>query len=239
MKRTVLVIGASKGIGFATAKIFLENNFNVIITGRDVERLKKASFELNRCPYMKWDIKEVSRAGEFVENAHNFYGNIDVFINNAGIVTDAQWNGERFPDLSVSTWDETMDINLRGTYFLCQAEAKYMIANSISGHIVNVCSEMGFRAATDPYGISKWGVRGMTLGIARNLAKHKIVVNAVAPGETATEILRQKEGVETKMDSPRGVRSMPYEIGNAIYFLATDDNTIGTILQTDGGRSIY
>lgn len=239
MKKTVLVIGGSKGIGFATAKKFMENDFNVIITGRNIERLKKASIALNNCPYIIWDVKDVSKAEEYVATAHDCFGSIDVFVNNAGIVTDAQWNGEGFPNVSMSTWDDTMDVNLRGIYFLCQAEAKYMIKNAIKGHIVNVCSEMGFRAAPDAYGISKWGVRGMTLGIARSLATHKIVVNAVAPGETATEILRQKEDVITKMDSPRGIRAMPCEIANAIYFLATDDNMIGTILQTDGGRSLY
>ncbi len=239
MKKTVLVIGGSKGIGFATAKKFIENGFNVIITGRNTERLKKASTELNSSPYLEWDIKDVLKAKEYVEKAHDFYGNIDVFINNAGIVTDAQWNGEHFPNLRVSTWDETMDVNLRGVYFVCQAEAKYLIEKSIKGHIVNVCSEMGFRAGTDAYTISKWGIRGLTLGMARELAPHKIVVNAVAPGETATEILRQTEGVETKMDSPRGMRAMPYEIANAIYLLATEDNMIGTILQTDGGRSLH
>ncbi len=239
MNKNVLVIGGSKGIGFATAKKFIKNGFNVIITGRNAERLKKASTELNNCPYLEWDIGDVSKAEEYVEKAHNFYGDIDVFVNNAGIVTDAQWNGENFPDLRVSTWDETMNVNLRGIYFVCQAEAKYMIRNSIKGHIVNVCSEMGFRAASDAYGISKWGIRGMTLGIARTLAPYKIIVNAVAPGETATEILRQTEGVETKMNSPRGIRAMPCEIADAIYLLATDSNMIGTILQTDGGRSLY
>lgn len=238
MKKTVLVIGGSKGIGFATAQKFIENNFNVIITGRNVEKLKIASKKLNDCSYIEWDIKDISKADEYLTRAHTFFGNIDIFINNAGIVTDAQWNGEGFPNVSVSTWDETMDVNLRGIYFLCQAEAKYMIKNSIKGHIVNVCSEMGFRAASDAYGISKWGVRGMTLGIARSLAPN-IVVNAVAPGETATEILRQTEGVETKMNSPRGIRAMPKEIADAIYFLATDNNAIGTILLTDGGRSLY
>ena len=239
MKKTVLIIGGSKGIGFACAKKFIENDFNVIITGRNVDRLEKASSSLNNCPYIEWDIKDISKAKDYVEKAHKFFNGIDVFVNNAGIVTDAQWNGEHFPNVSFSTWDETMNINLRGIYFLCQAEAKYMIENSIKGHMVNVCSEMGFRAAPDSYGISKWGVRGMTLGIARELAAHKIVVNAVAPGETATEILRQKECELTKMNSPRGIRAMPSEIANAIFLLATDDNMIGTILQTDGGRRIY
>jgi NAD(P)-dependent dehydrogenase (short-subunit alcohol dehydrogenase family) len=64
MKKTVLVIGGSKGIGFATAKKFIENDFNVIITGRNIESLKKASMSLNNCPYIIWDVKDVSKAEE-------------------------------------------------------------------------------------------------------------------------------------------------------------------------------
>lgn len=129
---------------------------------------------LNNCPYIIWDVKDVSKAEEYVATAHDCFGSIDIFVNNAGIVTDAQWSGESFPNVSISTWDDTMDVNLRGIYFLCQAEAKYMIKNAI-----------------------------------------------------------------TTMASPRGIRAMPREIANAIYVLATDDNMIGTILQTDGGRSLY
>ena len=237
--KTALIIGGSKGIGFATAKKFLQNGYNVIITGRGEERLKKASAELGNCPYLIWDIKDVSLAEEYVEKAAEFFGGVDVFVNNAGIVAAAQLDGQYFPNVTEETWDETININLKGVYFLLQAEAKYMKANSIKGHIVNVCSEMGFRAIHCPYGVSKWGVRGMTLGLAKILAHDGIVLNAVAPGETATEILRLEEGVATEMDCPRGIRAVPNEMANAIFFLATDDNMIGTILLSDGGRSLH
>ena len=114
-----------------------------------------------------------------------------------------------------------------------------MIERGIRGHIVNVCSEMGFRAAYDVYCISKWGLRGFIQGAAQVLAKHGIVMNGIAPGETATTILGQKEGEEFAMDSPRGKRAMPYEIAEEIYFLATRENIIGEILISDGGRSLY
>ena len=114
-----------------------------------------------------------------------------------------------------------------------------MIENKIEGHLVNVCSEMSFRDAYDAYCISKWGARGLTQGLAKRLAKDNIILNGIAPGETATEILRQEEGKPFKIDSPRGERAMPSEIAEAIYFLANSKNIIGKVLVSDGGRSLY
>jgi 3-oxoacyl-[acyl-carrier protein] reductase len=113
-----------------------------------------------------------------------------------------------------------------------------MIERSIKGNIVNICSEMGFRPAANAYGISKWGVRAMTEGIATNLAKYGIVVNGVAPGETATEILRQAENEIQEIDSPRGIQATPDEIAEAVYFMANSKNIIGEILVSDGGRRL-
>ena len=236
MERTVLITGGSKGIGFATAKQFLSQGDRIIITGRNEEKLKEASEKLGGCPYLVWDIANISLAAEMIEQADAFYNGIDVFVNNAGVVL--QW-GYGFLEMTEEIWDKTMEINLKGLYFACQAEANYFLAKGRKGHIVNVCSEMGFRAAADPYGISKWGVRGMTLGLAKVLGPQGIVVNAIAPGETATEILRQQEGEVKPLESPRGVQAIPEEMARTIYLLATEDNMIGTILLTDGGRSLH
>ena len=114
-----------------------------------------------------------------------------------------------------------------------------MIANSIKGHMVNVCSEMGFRAAPDAYGISKWGVRGLTMGAGKSLAALGIVVNGIAPGETATEILHQEEGIAKEIASPRGIQAKPEEIAEAVFFLSQSRNIIGEILVSDGGRRLF
>ena len=147
--------------------------------------------------------------------------------------------GGDFLDKTEQAWDETMNTNLKGLFFAIQAEAKYMIRNSISGHIVNVCSEMSYRAAYNAYTISKWGVLGMTKGLGRRLAQEHIILNGVAPGETATEIFRTEEGIPVKINSPRGERAMPAEIAEAIYFLANSKNIIGQVLISDGGRSLH
>lgn len=132
-----------------------------------------------------------------------------------------------------------MNTNLKGLFFALQAEAKYMIEKEIHGHIVNVCSEMSFRPAYNAYTASKWGAMGLTRGLAKRLAPYGIILNGVAPGETATEILRQEEGVPHKIKSPRGERAMPVEIAEAIYFLAGSKNMIGSVLLSDGGRSLH
>ena len=239
---TVLITGANRGIGFAAAKIFISCGYNVIISGRNENKLIKAKEKLGKnAEYVVWDISDVSSSEKAIEKAHSLFGNINVFVNNAGIVcSDDNGPGQvDFFQKSEAGWDVTMDINLKGTFFALQAEAKYMKNNNIKGNIVNICSEMGFRPALFAYGISKWGVRAMTMGAGAYLAPYGIVVNAVAPGETATEILHQKEGEIKEIKSPRKIQATPHEIAEAIYFLSKSRNIIGEVLVSDGGRRLY
>ncbi len=239
--KTALITGGNKGIGFASAKLFLENGYNVIITGRNEEKLRDAVSRLgyDNCRYVIWDVSDISAIAPAIEKAHSFFGNIDVFVNNAGIVSDEDITGKDFLEKTEKSWDETMNINLKGLFFALQEETKYMKENQIKGNIVNLCSEVAFIPAFDAYRISKWGVRGMTEGIAKVIAKYGIVLNAVAPGETATEILRQKEGERVMNRSPRGERAMPSEIAEAIFFLANSRNIIGEVLLSDGGHHLF
>lgn len=239
--KTVLITGGNKGIGFACAKEFAKNGYHVILAGRDEGKLRDAQNRLNyeNCVHVLWDVADISTAALAIQRADSLFGDIDVFVNNAGIVTQEDIDGVDFLEKTESAWDQTMNINLKGLFFSLQAEAKYMIGKGIRGHIVNLCSEMGFRAADNAYCISKWGVRGLTMGLARRLARDGIILNGIAPGETATEILRQKEGERVPINSPRGERAMPSEIAEAIFFLANSQNIIGEILVSDGGRRLH
>ncbi len=244
MAKTVLISGANKGIGFATAEKFSDEGYNVIMTGRSRAKIEEALKRINRdnCKGLVWDVSKVSSDESVLNEAHELFGDIDTFINNAGIVSKEDFNDGSAPTGLLHTteagWDETMNVNLKGTYFAIQAETKYMITHGIKGHIVNLCSEVAFEWVESMYTVSKWGVRCMTGGLAPLLAKYGIILNAVAPGQTATEILYQKENEAVKNNSPRGVRAMPYEIAKAIFFLANDDNMIGTVLLSDGGNSM-
>lgn len=239
---TVLVTGANKGIGFKTAELFCKRGAKVIIGGRSEEHLIKAKNKLGgNAEYVVWDVSDIKNASPAIKRAHEYFGDIDVFVNNAGIVSDDDI-GEKavgFLEKTEAGWDETMNINLKGMFFALQAEALYMTEHNIRGNIVNVCSEMGFRPAPFAYGISKWGVRGMTMGAGKELASLGITVNGIAPGETATEILRQREGDIKEIASPRGIQAEPEEIAEGIYFLAQSKNIIGEILVSDGGRRLF
>lgn len=238
--KTVLITGANKGIGFATAKKFHENGYNIILAGRDEKHILDAEKKIKgNVNHIIWDIADYLESDRIVNDAHGLFGDIDVFVNNAGIVTDTNMSGSGMLKETPQSWNSTIDINLTGTFFAVQAELKYMIENKIKGHIVNVCSEMAFRARADAYTISKWGVRGMTYGASLEAAPYGIIINGIAPGETATEILRQKEGEPFKIKSPRGERAMPSEIADDIFYLSQSKNIIGSILNSDGGRSVY
>ena len=156
--KTVLITGANKDIGFATAKLFLNNGYHVILAGRSEQRLIDAKEKQNNAvEYVVWDVSDIQQAPVALTQAHRYYGNIDTIVNNAGVVSDEDITGGDFLNKTEQAWDETMNVNLKGLFFAIQAEAKYMIRNSISGHIVNVCSEMSYRAAYNAYTISKWG----------------------------------------------------------------------------------
>lgn len=238
--KTVFITGANKGIGFATAKKFYENGYKVILSGRDEKRIIDAKKRLGEdVGHIIWDVSNYLQAESIINESHNLFGDIDIFINNAGIVTDVNLSGSGMLRETPQSWNKTMDINLTGMFFALQSEVRYMIENKIKGHIVNVCSEMAFRARADAYTISKWGVRGMTYGAALEAAPYGIIINGIAPGETATEILHQVEGEPFKIASPRGERAMPSEIAEDIFYLSQSKNIIGSILNSDGGRSVY
>ena len=237
-----LITGANKGIGFATAKMFIDKGYKVLISGRNEKKLSLAKEKLGKnAEYILWDIADIRSARSVIKKAHSIFGSISVFVNNAGIVCSED-NGPDsvgFFDKTEVGWDETMNINLKGMYFAIQAEAEYMRDFKIKGNIVNICSEMGFRPAPIPYGISKWGVRGMTMGLVKELARYGIVLNALAPGETATEILHQEEGAVKEISSPRGIQATPDEIAESVYFLSQSRNIIGEVLVSDGGRRLF
>lgn len=241
--KTVLITGANKGIGFASAENFLKEGYRVIITGRNEKHLLDAISRLGgeNCDYILWDAANIKEAESAITAAHEKFGDIHVFVNNAGIVSDDDAiNGKDFFDKTEECWDMTMDINLKGVFFALQAEARYMRDHGIEGNIVNVCSEWSVRGVDNAYGVSKWGVYGFTRGVAPILAKHGIVLNGIAPGTTSTEILRKKEGEYIPIkDSPRGHSAMPYEIAEDIFYLAKSRNIIGEVLVSDGGRSLH
>lgn len=245
--RTALITGGTSGIGLAIAKAFImAGSDDVIITGRTTERLKKACFEIKDATSnllgdihgIEMDISNVKALDKMWKEALSYSrtNTIDIVVNNAGVL------GSTFGNTTEEDYDMVMDTNLRGTYFLAQHAAHYMKDNNIKGNILNVASSSSLRPAASVYTLSKWGIRGLTMGMARVLTQHGITVNGIAPGPTATPMLQR----EIKKDSIFHPKSLtgrfatPEEIANLAVVLVSDMGKmiVGDIIYATGGAGV-
>ena len=153
-------------------------------------------------------------------------------VNNAGFSFDSHASSKE------EEYDTILDTNLKGVYFLTQHFAHYFKDNKIRGNILNIASSSSVRPATSPYGLSKWGIKGLTEGMARLLAPYGITVNGIAPGQTATPMM---EGVSLKnIYHPTnliGRYILPVEIANMAVILVSEmgRSIVGDIVYMTGG----
>lgn len=241
--RTALITGGTSGIGKAIAKAFLKAGANVIITGRDLQRTvnmaEEISGEVKKGSIYAIDINNLNVASfeaKFSEIL-NLIGDsqIDILVNNAGI------NGGPFFEGSEDEYDMVLDTNLKGTFFLSRIVSSYMIDNHINGNILNVTSSSSIRPANNAYAISKWGINGLTLGMAKMLIKHNIVVNGIAPGPTATPMLTKEGNNSISLpQNPSGRYAMPEEIANLAVILVSSMGrmVVGDVLYVTGGAGV-
>lgn len=241
--KVALVTGGSRGIGKAIAERFLAAGATVVITGTNADTLSAAAEELasDRLFSMQWDVSHFDEYEARWQALIARHGHIDILVNNAAIRV---FNGKRFDFLEVeeAEWEKVMAVNQKAVYFMCQHAAKHMIANHLHGHIVNIVSVNALRPALDPYGVSKWGCRGLTMGLGCELAPYGIVVNGIAPGSTATNMQFVTDGDVRYIDSiPTRHNAIPAEIGNLAVFLASDlgNNLVGEIVISDGGEHLH
>lgn len=240
--KTAFVVGGSGGIGKAVAKAFLKNGANVVIAGTRRAKVDKVVLELGeKCSGVVVDLAEPESFLKVIDEAVAFYGPIDILVNSAGVHTeDVSMGG--FLDFSVEEYDRILDINLRGVYFMVQSVAKRMISDNVSnGHILIVSSSAGNEPAWSPYRVSKWGLKGITEGMASALVSYGIVVNAIAPGSTATPLLGVEKGDSISAEDNRlGRFAMPEEIAEFAVMLASPmgDMVVGDTLYVSGGRGV-
>ena len=239
--KNVLITGGSGGIGFAIANACLRNGANIIITGRDQVKLdetcKKLSENIeNKCEVygIVLDIKDTVNIKEKIENASAMFKNnqIDILVNNAGVA-----GAGNIGMTDVDDYDKVLNTNLKGTYFMAQEFSNYLISNHLKGNILNISSASGVRPAISPYMVSKWGEIGLTQGLAKKLIPYEIVVNGIAPGPTATDMLH-KDGSDLMYDnSPAKRFTDPVEVANLAVFLISDSGKmiIGDTVYITGG----
>ena len=247
--KVIVITGSGAGIGRATALRFAEEGARIAawdVSAQNAPQLESAIEEAGGESHFQ--AVDVSRAGA-VESAAaavvEQWGRIDVLINNAGIVRDAQlvkWNGGS-PEsiMSEDVWDSVIGVNLKGVFLVTRAVVPHMIKGG-GGVILSAASVVGLLGnfGQTNYVAAKAGVIGMTRTWARELGKYKIRVNAVAPGFIATDMVK---AMPTKVfeamvaRTPLGRAGTSEDVANAYFWLASDQASFihGAVISVDGG----
>lgn len=241
MKKSIIITGASRGIGKATALTFAQNGYDLLLCYQSREEEAKATAEEAkafgvRAIVFQMDVASLSDCRRTTAKALMEFGKIDALVCNAGIALP-----KLFTQTAEEEYDRLFDVNTKGVFFLTQAVAREMIASG-GGSIVTVSSMWGVAGASGEvaYSASKAAVIGMTKALAKELAPSGIRVNCVAPGVVDTEMnaCYDEEAMETLAEkTPLGRIAEPEEIAKAIFFLASENASFitGQILTADGG----
>lgn len=236
-----LITGGSGGIGYTIASSFLESGCKVIIAGTNSEKLKRCVEQLGKnAGYIVLNLEDIKSFEGQVEKASEIFGKIDILINSAGV--HSQKSMTTYFNTTEDEFEKIFNINLKGTYFVSQVIANYMIKNKIKGHILNISSSTGGEPAWSPYRLSKLCLEGFTSGLAQVLTPYGIIVNAIAPGSTATGLLGYKDG-DSIYTTDNEVRRyiMPDEVASyaKIFVSGLGDMVVGSTLYVSGGRGTY
>lgn len=238
--KVALITGGSSGIGFSIAKAFLSSGAKVILVGSNENRLKSVVVKLNHTNVMAIpiNVKDVQSIPSKINLALKLFpeNRIDILVNSAGVHHTLS-----FENMTEEEYDQIMDVNLKGTFFMCQTVCKYMKQNRIKGHILNISSSSALRPATGPYHISKHAITAFTKGLAKIYQPYGIVVNAIAPGQTATPMLGKDDTEDISNDyAIAGRYIMPEEIASLATIMVSDmgNMIVGDTFYITGGSAI-
>jgi len=239
--KTVIITGASRGIGKGIATIFANNGANIAFTySSSVEAANALEKELSaagiKAKGYKSDAANYNQAHELVEEVVKEFGSVDVLINNAGITKD-----NLLMRISEEDFDKVIEVNLKSVFNMTKAVQRTMLKQRF-GSIINMSSVVGVKgnAGQTNYAASKAGIIGFTKSVALELGSRNIRCNAIAPGFIETEmtaVLDEKvvQGWRDAIPLKRG--GTPEDVANACLFLASDLSAYvtGQVINVDGG----
>ena len=236
-EKVILISGGSGGIGLEIAKSLQEAGAVVVIAATNENKLNRIKVETNlETVVMNYSYPETFKS--VIEKVTKKFGKIDIFISSAGVHTE----NVDFWTMNQKEFDRVMDINLKGVFFACQTIGKYMVDNKIKGSILLISSSRGSEPAWSPYGISKWGLKGLTEGLAQIFIPYGINVNSIAPGSTATGLIGFKEGDSiTSEENGMNRLVMPDEVATLAKLLVSDAGKMidGEVIHIAAGRGTF
>ncbi|MES2819673.1 MAG: SDR family oxidoreductase [Pseudomonadota bacterium] len=238
ISKTVVITGASSGIGFGLVKAFLANGFNVVGNARSAAGLAEAGAQLGNPENfigVAGDIADPHTARLLFQSAIEAFGKVDVLVNNAGFFLP-----KPFIEYTPEDIDSLLETNLKGVVYASQAAAAHMIERK-QGHIITITAAVALQAniavpAVLPV-LIKGGLNQATRALALELSPHNIKVNAVAPGIIETPMHDPASRAFLNGLQPAGRIGQVSEIADAVMYLANADFTTGVVLAVDGGMS--
>jgi NAD(P)-dependent dehydrogenase (short-subunit alcohol dehydrogenase family) len=236
-KQTIIVTGASSGIGKEIARYFLENGDNVVINSSTNEKLELAYQELGagkNLAMVTGNVKEKSTGEKLVTTAVEKFGSVDVLVNNAGI-----YETRSFLEVDEAYLDRFLDTNLKGTFFTTQAVIPQMLKQH-NGVVINIGTPLvnhalGGAPSTAPIA-SKGAIHSLTLQLAAEFGKHNIRVNTVAPGVIRTPMHGDQADQGAAIHLLNRIGEVT-DIAQMVYTVAKSNFINGAIINVDGGMA--
>lgn len=252
VEKVAIITGSASGLGKIIAFTLAREGASIVIVDINQEEIDRTVNEIkafgNKCIGFMGDISKQSQVEKVMEDVVEKWNSINILVNNAG---GALHTKVKFEEVTEKDWDIVMNVNLKGTFFCCKAAVPYMIKQG-GGRIINISALAG-RATASLAGIqytsAKAGIGGLTRHLAKEMGKHNIYVNAVAPGITLSgariEALWNEKSEEEKskvLDSiPLGRLGKPEDVANVVLFLASDEASYitGATIDSNGGRWMF
>ncbi len=239
--KVAIVTGVSRGLGQGIAIALAEAGADIVGAGVSdmsgtAARIEKLG---RRFLPVQVDLKDKASVEKIVSAAKAEFGKINILVNNAGIITRNE-----MLDFTEQEWDDVMDVNLKNLFFLSQAVANEFVAQGNGGKIIHIASMLSFQGGirVASYTASKSGVKGLTMLMTNELAKHNIQVNAIAPGYMATDNTKALQEDPERNASilariPAERWGTPQDLAGAVVFLASSASNYvnGHTLAVDGG----